>query len=865
MLSAEFNNNDSHLNTHGGVSNRRPLVIWAFLCALAGLTLIVYISMSLSAGRGNLLMPLDDAYIHFQYARQIAAGEFYSYNPGLPPTSGATSFLYPYILAVGYLIGFQGLLLGLWAMSVGAVALVLSGGLIYALGRALNTGWGGVIIAVAFMINGATAWHFMSGMETGLVMLFVLVTLYGLIAQRNGVAILGAATSALLRPEGAILAVLVSLFLLIKAFNAKAQTKQQSARRWVGAFIPSLAIGLQPLTNVLVTGSAVATGNSAKSLFGVVPFDLAYVIGRIWENFIRMWREFFAFDLPGDARVYLGVVVALMAFVGFVRLIWRRERRGLGVLIGVWLVGMTLAISTLDTAFWHFKRYQMPMIAVFFLMAVVGLSQIEGRKTQHKGTETQRHEGLWRLGTAILGVSVLIIAMLSSVDFLRSYIVNVGYVYAQPYQMGLWLRDNEPPDTVVAVHDVGMMRYIGGHTTLDIVGLTTASASDYWRNGPGAVAELIIRERPDLIASYGMGHGLGLGYLQGTDLYANPQAQYTVTTDNTRNVALAADTQGIYIPDYTAADNAETLSVLPQIYPELFENAQLRATINVGDLESEREHGYQWSVQGALGGFPTEFYQFGTFGCVENCAIMDGGRRINGAERFRLTPVYADNGSLCSRYLLVTRVHAAQAGRFTVFSENEAVATRVIPLLPGTWVEIPTIIGLSNHNGQDGFAQLRVVPDGLYMPYRHYIYDLCSYQDVRAERDNTRAYWQDTEIRLQRTSSLTLMADQMQFALDWYTPGGAQGDYAFFIHLYAVDDLNTIVKQYDSRPGRGMLPPGNWLPGGFRDTVDIDISDVASGAYRIAVGLYDPYTFERLMPFSGDEQGRFWLGNVNIP
>ncbi len=49
-------------------------------------------------------MPLDDAYIHFQYARSIATGQPYAYNPGLPPTSGATSFLYPYLLALGYLI-----------------------------------------------------------------------------------------------------------------------------------------------------------------------------------------------------------------------------------------------------------------------------------------------------------------------------------------------------------------------------------------------------------------------------------------------------------------------------------------------------------------------------------------------------------------------------------------------------------------------------------------------------------------------------------------------------------------------------------------------------------------------------------------
>ena len=39
---------------------------------------------------GEILMPLDDAYIHFQYAKQTANGHPYIYNPGDDPTSGAT-------------------------------------------------------------------------------------------------------------------------------------------------------------------------------------------------------------------------------------------------------------------------------------------------------------------------------------------------------------------------------------------------------------------------------------------------------------------------------------------------------------------------------------------------------------------------------------------------------------------------------------------------------------------------------------------------------------------------------------------------------------------------------------------------------
>ena len=42
---------------------------------------------------------LDDAYIHFQYARAIAEGHPLRFQAGEPFTSGATSLLWPTLLA----------------------------------------------------------------------------------------------------------------------------------------------------------------------------------------------------------------------------------------------------------------------------------------------------------------------------------------------------------------------------------------------------------------------------------------------------------------------------------------------------------------------------------------------------------------------------------------------------------------------------------------------------------------------------------------------------------------------------------------------------------------------------------------------
>src|SRR3974390_259088 len=51
---------------------------------------------------------LDDAYIHFQYARAIAEGHPLRFQAGEPITSGATSMLWPTLLAPFWALGARG-------------------------------------------------------------------------------------------------------------------------------------------------------------------------------------------------------------------------------------------------------------------------------------------------------------------------------------------------------------------------------------------------------------------------------------------------------------------------------------------------------------------------------------------------------------------------------------------------------------------------------------------------------------------------------------------------------------------------------------------------------------------------------------
>lgn len=86
-----------------------------------------YLAISFSVTEGRAVAPLDDAYIAYQYARQIARGHFYEYNAGDPQTTGMTSPLFGFLLSAAYLAGLHEEDLVAFAVGLGVVWLGMIG------------------------------------------------------------------------------------------------------------------------------------------------------------------------------------------------------------------------------------------------------------------------------------------------------------------------------------------------------------------------------------------------------------------------------------------------------------------------------------------------------------------------------------------------------------------------------------------------------------------------------------------------------------------------------------------------------------------------------------------------------------------
>jgi hypothetical protein len=94
----------------------------------------------------------------------------------------------------------------------------------------------------------------------------------------------------------------------------------------------------------------------------------------------------------------------------------------------------------------------------------------------------------------------------------------------------------------------------------------------------------------------------------------------------------------------------------------------------------------------------------------------------------------------------------------------------------------------------------------------------------------------------------------LSLTLHWQAIGSTDRAYTVFVHL--VDEAGATHGYGDSEPGAGQFPTTGWLPGEYladRHEVTI-VAGAPPGRYRLAVGLYDPATGQRLTTRTGTDQ-----------
>ncbi len=434
----------------------------AFLIGAAFLAALVYLGQTAYAG--YLGFPLDDAWIHQTYARNLARWGQFAYVRG-QVSAGSTSPLWTIALSVGYLLFVDG---RLWAYLAGAICLVLTAGIVHNLSLLLwpDRLWAAFSAAVFCALEWHLAWAAFSGME---ILLFICLSLLLIERSLTGahpfwIGLLGALL-VLTRPEGIVLLLLVVVVKLLP-------DEEQPAR--LADFLPLLS-GLSLLVipylvyNVIVSGTLFPNTFYAKqSEYHVLLTGLP-----LWTRLWRMTRATLigpqVLLLPGFIYSAFHVLRAVVAG----RRDFSLRKLLFPVLPLVWWAGLLGIYALRLPADYQHGRYVIPVIPIFILYGVAGTAEILRPFSPRPVVRIAS-----RVLIAATAVLLLAFVVVGGVTYAR----DVSIIECEMVDVARWLAANTPPDALIATHDIGAIGYFSERPLLDMAGLITPEVIPFIRD-----------------------------------------------------------------------------------------------------------------------------------------------------------------------------------------------------------------------------------------------------------------------------------------------------------------------------------------------------------------------------------------------
>ncbi len=840
-----------------------PLLVAALALACG---LIVLNAGALDAAGGRVLA-LDDVYIHLQYGWQAAQGHFLQYNAGDPPSTGATSLLYMLLLAAGFALGITRAAMPGVMVGLGLILFPLSAALLADTARraldavharrgpldstpppAFPTWSAGLIAGGLFAASGWMAWAFLSGMETGLLIALVAATLWAFVQGRVRLTALFAALAILTRPEAVILA---GMLVIAQALLDPAETNDR-LRRLLWGLAPLGALLVSPLIALTLTGSPSASGLLAKSWFTIQPFYLDSTLLEIAAIKLELLVRLFG-GMASDGLWHVFPLTQVFGLVGAL-VLWSRGRvreRRLALVCAGWVVLGIGATATLQTATWHHYRYQMPLYPALVMLMGVGLAALLSEMAARL-REQRIPRGV------VAGGALILLAVWSAASvraFRAEYATDTRTVLEQQIPLADWLRANTPEDALVAVHDVGVMRYLGERATYDVVGLTTTGMAAVNRHGPGAIYERLEQVQPDYYAVY-------------PDVappYYGVEAAPALFGEELHRVALegwwsrytsAGPAQVITRPDWSGAALAEAAQ-----QPHLLDRLAgwtLTDALDVADIDSEAAHGYAWWHAARPEGFLTLPLVM-AYHDAPAITVTDAVRQLTGGESFTL-----ETPQIGQALLIAGRFHVTADTTVRVHVGAYDAGLWKLPALPGEWLESAFTIppGVVQAAQTPIRLTLEGAPAGVFLSAGHY----WAYQGQPEALPpapgaiSGAAFAEVVRLRGFDLPGRSFAAgDVLPLTLHWQAIAPPRADHRVFIHLMdpANDSAEGIVAQVDGQPGGGTYPFWVWAAGeSYSETLLLSIpADTAPGRYQLLLGIYDGVSGERLPIVGGEDYG----------
>jgi arabinofuranosyltransferase len=439
----------------------RPSVV----LALAGVLPLALLLAAEAHIAGHAGLPLDDSWIHLHFARNLAEGAGFVYNPNVP-VAGSTAPLWTLLLAAAVAIAGNSLAvvkgLGVAVTLAAAVAT-----------RAAALAWGAssglaLAAAVGLLWTRPLAWGALSGMEVSLAALLVAASLTAHARGRSALTAFLAALAALARPEALIL-----LPLLVAA-------GPWSLRR-VGMMLSIALLVLAPAVafNISTVGGPMPATAAAKVEGGLLGW-LAGVHEPVVRLLVKRPLVFFREWVIWLARVHWLLPIALL---GALVAAWRRHGYRLGVpalALLVHPVAMAILAPFRGPEFQE-GRYSMHLLSLALVLLAVAMSPMPPR---HRAAAI---------------VVYLALALPTLPAAAERYGWAVQNINAMQVHLGHWVDINLPRNARLALNDIGAITYVSRREVIDLMGLVTPEILPYRREGEEGVIRYVRERCPDYV------------------------------------------------------------------------------------------------------------------------------------------------------------------------------------------------------------------------------------------------------------------------------------------------------------------------------------------------------------------------------
>lgn len=562
-------------------------------------------------GDGGFSIAQPDTLLYCQAARRIVEGHAFSFSEGTSVSTGTTSVLYPFVLAIPYCLGLKGDSLIRAGFFLNATFYIISlvGWSLVSFRLFKDVRWR-LCACILIALFGPLAYCALAQSDIGLWLAISSLVAWGLLSRKQALYALLLFLAPWVRPEGMILAAAFGIVLGWRSIGMNlsqlslcSPQDREDIRRdfWVlvGAIVSSIGVFV---LNYSLTGCCQFSSVSNKGYFTNYPFAQAVYVTAI--DALQMAKAY-VLGIPRDAPrdfMFLPFISAGVLWMGIVALV-QRER--ICWRIVVWLIAITGSFATVATSGWQDKnldRYLAWTWPVFILLVVEGCRYIESRFSAVRASRflILAHIVFFAVMSVVFGCAFYYSG--DRADRVRAFAEQCEELMEPKESVGVWSRS-------------GIAYEFSNRRVAHLCGIY--SPEFFWGN-PVSALETLKREPATRFRYYFYKADEDPGVWEG--------AQDVVLG---KRLAVGPEACELREAEWSAFDKANRL---PKTFPQ---GVELVDRIDIGYEKDEVEHGYSCQSFYHMPSFAS-FIIVGQLGIDK---IVEGGRFIFGADEMDVEAV----------------------------------------------------------------------------------------------------------------------------------------------------------------------------------------------------------------------------------